>query len=114
MKKPKAIRAYSLDIDLIQQLEKYCAKQLIINPGESTSMHFHIDKHETMIVIAGKLRIEYIHKKKVHATELKPYDSFVIAPGLPHKLKCPKSEKEPTRIIECSTKHYNDDSIRIG
>ena len=26
MKKPKAIRAYSLDIDLIQQLERYCAK----------------------------------------------------------------------------------------
>lgn len=25
MKKPKAIRAYSLDIDLIQKLERYCA-----------------------------------------------------------------------------------------
>ena len=25
MKKPKAIRAYSLDLDIIQKLEKYCA-----------------------------------------------------------------------------------------
>jgi len=25
MRKPKAIRAYSLDLDIIQQLEKYCA-----------------------------------------------------------------------------------------
>ena len=77
-------------------------------------MHFHIDKHETMIVVAGNLKIDYIINKKLSTKSLKPYESFVIAPGLPHKLRCSRGDKEPVRLIECSTKHYENDSIRIG
>jgi len=99
---------------IYQNHDKYCTKQLIINPGNSTSMHFHIEKHETMIVVSGTLTIEYINNKETYEIEVEKYNSFVIAPGLPHKLKCLKENSEPVRIIECSTKHFDNDSIRIG
>jgi len=99
---------------IYQNHDKYCTKQLIINPGFSTSMHFHLEKHETMIVVDGTLVIEYINNKKIYEIKVEKYNSFVIAPGLPHKLKCLKEEAEPVRIIECSTKHFDNDSIRIG
>ena len=35
----------------------YCGKILTINPGCSTSLHFHANKHETFYVIEGELEL---------------------------------------------------------
>ena len=47
--------------DIYQNNDLYCAKLLTIEPGTCTSMHFHLEKHETMINVGeGTLYIDYI------------------------------------------------------
>jgi len=94
-----------------QNNELYCQKLLIINPNQATSMHFHIEKHETMLVVAGTLYIDIIVNKKRTTKTITAWNSFVIAPGLPHSLRATSTE---VRLIESSTPSYDDDSIRIS
>ena len=91
--------------------ELYCSKTLFIKKGCHTSMHFHIDKHETMIVIEGRLYIDYIYNKEVVTHVLEKGEAFVIAPGLPHSLRA--DEIQSAIIIESSTTSNNEDSIRL-
>lgn len=93
--------------------ERYCCKVLHIDAGKGTSLHFHIDKHETMLVIDGNLLIEYIHNKVLLSKVLEPAQAFVIPPGLPHKLSS-ASEEESVTFVETSTISFDTDSIRIG
>ena len=88
----------------------YCSKALIINPNRYTSMHFHIQKHETLLPVSGKLYIDYIVDKAIHTKEVAEYEAFIIAPGLPHSLR---AGKEGVTIIESSTTSHDDDSIRL-
>ena len=96
---------------VFQNNDKYCSKLLIIKPNQSTSMHFHIDKHETMVVIRGTLFIDYNNNKRMETARLNEYESFVIAPGLPHKLRAGNKE---VHLMEASTPSHDDDSIRIS
>jgi mannose-6-phosphate isomerase-like protein (cupin superfamily) len=38
---------------------KYCMKELTINPGFKSSMHRHIVKEETFLVVAGIALVEF-------------------------------------------------------
>lgn len=96
---------------VFQNNNKYCSKLLIIRPHKHTSMHFHIDKHETMVVLKGTLYIDYNNNKKVETAKLNQYESFVIAPGLPHKLR---AGKEEVHLMEASTPSHDNDSIRTS
>jgi len=93
--------------------ERYCAKVLHIEPGQGTSLHFHINKHETMLVINGSLLIEYIHDKKLVTKVVEPTEAFVIPPGLPHKLSS-NSKDTPVTFVEASTISRDSYSIRIS
>ena len=94
-----------------QNNELYCAKLLTIKPEQKTSMHFHIDKHETMINVGeGILYIDFVSDKKLKTIGLNQWESFVIAPGLPHRLRASKKE---VKLIESSTTSHDDDSIRL-
>ena len=94
---------------IYQNNEKYCSKLLVINSEKETSMHFHIDKHETLVVIEGVLAIDYIDKKDSKTIFLKPLEAFVIAPGLPHRLR---ALEEDVKLIESSMPSFDTDSIR--
>ena len=74
-------------------------------------MHFHLDKHETMVVVQGQLFIDYIIDKQQKVAIVDKWSAFTIAPGLPHSLR---AGDEEVRLIESSTPSYDDDSIRIG
>lgn len=95
---------------IYQNNDKYCCKLLIIEPLKSTSMHFHLDKHETMLVVEGVLAIDYIVNKEKKTQMVEAYNAFTIAPGLPHSLRA--LEKE-VRLVESSTPSHDEDSIRI-
>ena len=45
------------------QDNNYCGKILFIEKGNSTSMHYHEDKHETFYVIDGTLRVDMLKDK---------------------------------------------------
>ena len=40
--------------------EDYCGKVLFIKKGHHTSMHYHVDKHETFYVLEGVLRVDML------------------------------------------------------
>jgi mannose-6-phosphate isomerase-like protein (cupin superfamily) len=95
---------------IYQNNDKYCLKVLSIEEGQNCSMHFHINKHETMLVVEGTLAIDIIYDKQKFTKLLKPWEAFTISPGLPHSLR---SVKGTVRLIEASTPDYDHDSIRI-
>lgn len=96
---------------IYQNNDSYCCKLLVIEPGKQTSMHFHLDKHETMLVVEGQLAIDYIVNKKKETYIVNKWQAFTIAPGLPHSLR---ALEEEVRLVESSTPSYDEDSIRIG
>ena len=96
---------------IYQNSDNYCMKVLTIEQGKSCSMHFHLEKHETMLVVEGVLAIDYIHDKNHRTHIVNQWEAFTICPGLPHSLRAPEGR---VRLIEASTPDYKSDSIRIG
>ena len=93
--------------------EDYCGKILHIEPGHSSSMHYHAKKHETFYILEGGLRVEIINTETPERTMnvLKKGDVFVIDRFVPHQLS-PVGENA-VKFIEISTFHRDSDSYRI-
>tara|TARA_R100000808_G_scaffold1950_1_gene8192 strand:- start:5008 stop:5370 length:363 start_codon:yes stop_codon:yes gene_type:complete len=96
------------------ETENYCAKILFIKKNKSTSMHYHVKKHETMHVLKGTLMVEGLgdrhnfgHKFAMMAKE---GESLEIERGRAHKLV---AHHEDLTIIEASTFHRDKDSYRL-
>ena len=92
--------------------EDYCGKILHINQGCSSSMHFHMNKHETFYVTDGTLQVILIDTeqgKERHHMVLEGY-TFEIDRGQPHQLIAYDGDVE---FIEISTFHEDSDSKRI-
>jgi mannose-6-phosphate isomerase-like protein (cupin superfamily) len=94
----------------------YCGKILTINPGFSTSLHFHSNKHETFYILEGELEVVTVD---TDTTEKSFYcltagDSFEINPLIPHRL-CANTPGKAGRVklIEISTFHEDSDSYRV-
>jgi quercetin dioxygenase-like cupin family protein len=88
---------------------QYCMKMLYMNAGGSTSMHFHVDKHETLLVTQGALKITTLFNKEEKAYTLTPGMAWVMCQGYAHKLEA----LEDVILIEASTEDFDDDSVRI-
>ena len=91
--------------------DKYCAKLLHFNEHGHTSMHFHVNKTETLIVVHGVLTLEYIDNKVLSVVRLAPFSAWHIPPGHPHRLIAAEG---PLTLIEASTFDTPEDSIRIA
>lgn len=104
--------------------DRYCMKALHFNGPKatslpekindntiSTSLHFHVIKHETLLVTSGVLTLELIINKERKVHKLPTGTAWVICPGHMHRLSALDG---PVVIIEASTKDYTDDSIRIN
>ena len=92
--------------------ENYCGKILQINQGYNSSMHFHMEKHETFYVTKGSLQVDTIDtmegaiiKRIIHEG-----DTLEIQRGRPHQLIAYDGDVE---FIEISTFHKDNDSHRI-
>lgn len=93
--------------------ELYCGKRLHFDVElGSTSLHFHVKKHETMYVEAGGFTIQVFDT--TDGTQVNHYlfagDSIVIPPYTPHKII---ASQVPAVLVEFSTHHENSDSYRI-
>lgn len=98
--------------ELIHYNSEYCAKTLVIAPGQRTSMHFHVEKHETLTVLSGVLTLKYLDKEaEEHELIIKPHFAFVIPPGFPHQLCAGANEK--VVLVEASTYDNSKDSVRV-
>ena len=94
--------------------ENYCAKILFIEKNKSTSMHYHLKKHETMYVLKGTLMVDSISDRHnlgySFSMMAKEGESMEIERGRVHKLI---AHQEDLTIIEASTFHEDEDSHRI-
>ena len=92
--------------------EDYCSKIISINEGCSTSMHYHINKHEAFYVRAGTLRIDTIDTltAKTQSHILNVGEVLEVERYLPHQLI---AHNGPVEIDETSTFSDPSDSHRI-
>ena len=94
--------------------ENYCAKILFIEKNKSTSMHYHIKKHETMYVLRGKLLIDGLAERHTQSHKysilVEQGQSVEIERGRAHKLI---AHHEDLMIVEASTFHEDEDSHRL-
>ena len=92
--------------------ENYCGKILHINAGHKSSMHYHMDKHETFYVTEGQLQIILIDTEQGIARQQMVLEgcTFEIDRGQPHQLIAYDGDVE---FIEISTFHKNEDSHRV-
>ena len=93
--------------------EKYCGKILQINQGYNTSLHFHLQKHETFYITKGQLQVDLICTLDgVRMTQiLSEGDVLEIDRGQPHQLIAYDGDVE---FVEISTFHKDADSLRIS
>lgn len=91
----------------------YCGKRLHFDKvGGSTSMHYHVKKHETMYVEKGKFDIEFINTKDAsrYSVSLLQGQSIEIVQNTVHRIVC---MCDNSILIEFSTHHEDDDSYRV-
>ena len=93
--------------------ENYCGKILQINQGYNTSLHFHLEKHETFYITKGQLQVDSIctiNGVKMSRI-LSEGDTLELKRGVPHQLIAYDGDVE---FIEISTFHKDSDSKRIS
>ena len=94
----------------IENLPEYCGKILVMESGKKCSMHFHMDKLETMYLQSGRVDILLIQPDngEQYTIELFPGDSFMIPRGQLHQISALKDSE----LFEFSTTHKDSDSYR--
>lgn len=95
----------------IENLPDYCGKILVILKGKRGSLHFHMDKLETMLLVEGRVNLRMIDPAdgQEYFVELEKGDSILIPRGQVHQIIGVESSK----IIEFSTTHEESDSYRV-
>lgn len=95
----------------IENLPDYCGKILHVLKGKKGSLHFHINKLETMYLQSGHVQLRLIDPEvgKPYFVELLPGDSIKIPRGQVHQI----CALEDSDIFEFSTKHEETDSHRV-
>jgi D-lyxose ketol-isomerase len=93
-------------------LGSYCMKEIFISHGNCTSMHFHVNKSETLYIADGILTVLYNDGKSGSKAEivLRKNDALQIPPGFQHQLCAWDGD---VVIIEASTPDDPQDSFRV-
>ena len=90
--------------------ELYCSKFLNLKKGYRSSLHYHRKKDETFYVLEGRMKLEYSTKSSKKAVILGEGDYKRIKPGHLHRFR---ATTNTAKILEVSTHHEDNDSIRI-
>ena len=88
----------------------YCGKLLVFNAGKKCSMHFHLNKTETMYLQDGKIVIDLRDPEtgEDYLVEMNPGDSLKIPRGQLHQIVAIAD----SHLFEFSTHHEDSDSYR--
>lgn len=90
--------------------DAYCGKRITIEAGKRLSLQLHERKDESVLVLAGRLRLHLEDEAGVmQVTDLDPGASQRIAPGRRHRFE---ATGERVELIEVSTTEL-DDVVRI-
>lgn len=94
---------------------EYCFKLLVLQPGFSSSLHYHKRKKETFVVKKGWCFLDVLKSNgETKRLTMECGDSFTLEPGKPHRFFLPDSpEAKACVIYEISTHHSDLDVERI-
>ncbi len=81
---------------IFARAKKYVGKILVIEKGHRLSLQYHKVKHESLIVLRGRLSLLLGKKKKT----VGPGVAFTIPPKTVHRFEAPKGR---VTLIEVST-----------
>ena len=99
--------------DWIVNSPLYCGKQLFIEKDKGCRWHYHKEKDETFFVSSGTIilwtALRGTNPEEVYQHILRTNEHTRIPPGLPHRFW----GVEDSCIIEFSTEHKDEDSIRL-
>lgn len=95
----------------IENRPEYCGKLLKFNAGKRCSMHFHLNKTETMYLQSGRIDIDCIDPETAqkYTVALHPGDSLLIPRGQMHQIHALRESE----LFEFSTVHEDSDSYRM-
>lgn len=82
---------------------EYCKKLLVLLPGQTHPLHYHVKKEETFIILHGDLTVTCSDSQRV----LGRGDTMTVERGTPHSF----SSKTGCVFEEISTTHCSDDSF---
>ena len=89
--------------------DRYVGKILHVRGGEALSLQYHRAKDETIMVLTGRLRLEfYAEGEAPRWIVLDPRRPFRVTPGLRHRMVA----IEDTDVLEVSTPEL-EDVVRI-
>lgn len=89
--------------------DRYVGKILHVRAGEALSLQYHRIKDETVMVLDGRLRLEFFAGGEApQSRELSPGEAFHIVPNMRHRMVA----LEDTNVLEVSTPEL-DDVVRL-
>ena len=88
---------------------KFVGKIIHVNAGHALSLQYHNIKDETIMVWAGKIKLEIKEKDDMSVRELLPLERVHIPPGTGHRM----TAIEDSDILEVSTSEL-DDVVRLS
>lgn len=85
--------------------EHYVGKILHVRAGEALSLQYHCVKDETIMVLSGRMRLEFFAEGAAASScDLGPREPFHVPPGLRHRMIA----LEDTEVLEVSTPELED------
>ncbi|MCE9578423.1 MAG: cupin [Deltaproteobacteria bacterium] len=89
--------------------DRYVGKILHIKAGEALSLQYHQVKDETLMVLSGRLQLQYFAEGETpRLRELAVREPFHVTPGMRHRMIA----LEDTDVLEVSTPEL-DDVVRL-
>ena len=96
--------------DWLVNNEKYCAKYLNLKKGFACSLHYHKEKDETFYILEGEVKIEIQDPFNVDIYILRVGELLRVYPETAHRFT---SITPTAKILEVSTTHKDEDTVRI-
>jgi mannose-6-phosphate isomerase-like protein (cupin superfamily) len=85
--------------------DRYVGKILHVCANEALSLQYHEKKDETLMVLSGRLRLEFFAEGEPPSVrELGPREPFHVTPGMRHRMVA----IEDTDVLEVSTPELAD------
>src|SRR6266403_5927797 len=92
--------------DIIENSDLYCMKLLRLQPGFQSSLHYHLNKDETFLVIYGVCDLEVAGTTR----RMVVGDHQRIQPLTEHRFR---AVNDLCCVVEASTYHDDEDVIRL-
>lgn len=96
--------------DLLHQGYGYAVKKILLNDGQRTSLHYHVEKHEFIFVVEGTLEVEIADGDTRQVRSLSSGGFLAILPGQVHRMA---SQSGDVLYLESQTDHL-DDVVRLS